>query len=234
MSVSRSSDDITTGRTGYEHAKHQHFLARLQVVDDSKLDNSSDYDFEVWDVHSVEPAGGLDYNEVAELMGIRIAATEVDLHDPGTSHTARSVLTSEWEISSNSEATALIDTFQNFGSAPFVDTDEGTGTTGDAVSVMQGDEVDDDVYYHTFQRTKPQVFDTTSGSGAGGSGPMTKGPELLDFHNQMDGGPVFDNSDEVYIHGGLDAESLGNNHLVLSMITGTLYWNVQEVDGKIR
>lgn len=239
----RSGDDprsinLAEERTNYENLVHQHIQSRFRVRDATNLDPTGEYDLEQWGILQVEPAGGLNHSELAELVEIRVWNFDANVHAFLEQLTERGLVTGEMEISAHPEPKLTTDSMPNFDTT-LIDSDpsdDGADATGGVWGVDRDAHTTDDApLWYGARVFQPGALDTVNGTGLGGH--THDGPGDLyhvNFHRDLGGGPVFDDDDRIYVHGGLDVEELPNGPDLQVKVTATLRWRVQEFESRVR
>lgn len=164
------------------------------------------------DIASLEPAGGIDRTEEAELVALHIHQARAEL-DEATLGTAPDAVRAGFEISRDGDIGPLTQfrTEVDLSNQAF----EGDAPTS-ALSRQIATE-DPDVHWFTMLRAD-----------ATGNGRTTPrhGPEHINFRLLAGEGPVYRRSDEMHIHGRVNAVELQDNWVADLMFTA--YWHVRD------
>lgn len=233
--VSTTERDLANRRTPYEEMVHQHIQTRFRVTDASNLSNTSDYDAELHNLHRWEPAGGLDFNELAELMEVRVWAFDCNVHDFQNTITERGLVTGEIEISSNPEPVMTLDSMPNFTVDTHDEDPVNATATGQWGRSASADTESDDPIWYGQRVWMPNALDSLNGVGMGGM--VHDGPGdvyHINYARDLGGGPVYDDDDRVYSHAGLDVETMPNGPDLQVKMIATLRWGVQEFESRVR
>lgn len=187
---------------------------------DNGIGNNDAYTLQ--DIAELEPAGGIGRSESAELLGLHVheARAEVDqLGSPGTDGEA---VRAGFEISRDEDPSALT---QNRVQVDL----SGNAFEGDSPSsnvLSRQVEVDDqDLLWFTLGRAE-RVADSTPD--ITGTHLYSHGPEHINFRDLAAVGPVFEASDDLHIHGRVNAVDLTNNWVADLLFTTV--WKVDEIE----
>lgn len=164
--------------------------------------------------NSIEPAGGLARDEVAELV---LAIIDVSMAVPTISASGTSTVEIGSEVSADSEPHLLV--AMNDG----VSESNVDGVTGfDARNVAKVDL--DPLYHHTVTGSADSA-DTTNGVGIGGANSHMQ--RRLPYRNMFGHGPEFDRHDQINWHLSYQAEGSANPGFRYAERT-TLVWDVYD------
>lgn len=208
----------------YSDFRYQQINAQLQLEQASDTNPRAQART---DIDVLEGRGGLDQNEVAELVAIADAAAYVEIEDEtddqdvATSVECRGVLGANLPASDNAfpaspQNTKVIG--ELFGLR---------GRTEDQVDVEVRTEVDDRKFM-LYSTSGGLPFDDQT-NGPGGSATHDQwGPYTKNFRDMVGRGPVLDSNDDVSI---AQAMNVGDTIITVSHnLRATLIWDVAETD----
>lgn len=157
---------------GFDNLDRQGFRAALNLA-------SGDPDIVQGNLAIIEPAGGLERGEIAELVAMYVNLL-FEADTSGASRRADSTL----EVTRRAEPQLVIDNASGFESSGEID--------GQAVDFTLEDSYPGLVYLREMLAQSP-VNDTTNGVGAGAD--MDRHEQLVNYRKEAGRGPVFDRDD---------------------------------------
>lgn len=225
MSVRRSGEDESIDYSDY---KYQHF----EVAYSDNGGNSA-ASAVATGVDPLETSGGLEINEVAELVAMRITVDISGDSFEAAADTAQGHLQMRGAIGANLNSRA-----DELGSAQQVaELDQSNGIEDDVNVLFEQDNPDldvqfrshdkDEVFYH-FQVGNDTPFSSDAGGVGGGGGATAFINETIAFRDLTGRGPVLDSSDELSV-----VASLNKNQVSVQaegIIRCTLIWDISSVD----
>lgn len=218
--ISPETDD---GPTDYSSWEYQHVEFAHEESADSGGSARSTFDI---GVEPLQEQGGLDQNEVAELIAIRVE-TDVQTDDHETlSVTEEGVIEYRGVLGANLDSPSdLISSPPNAIDRKSIDQALSTDDGADGQVRTFGHDKSE-VFYH-FARAVNVPFSSDAG-GVGGSGGFNHNTETVNFRELLGRGPVLDASDNVSVVSRL----ILNNSLAdaEAKLRVTMYWDVATVD----
>lgn len=230
MSVRGARTGGIPDQTGFEELEHQEVSHTFRLTNPNS-EVGANGSIESDRVDQIEPAGGLERGEWAELVYLNVYNHEVLKDQPN--NTEPTEIRSMWELSFD-------DVMRTGNLSPDMVTKE--QSNGD-LSVSRGDSTSTndalvardrstdkwEVLYHNASYYLSQVYDSASGSGAGGHHGQS-GPVSINYRQMMGGGPVVSSEDELYQHFGLNLVECGNDANIVTHVEFALGWDVFTVD----
>jgi len=210
--------------TDYSDYEYQQFEVQL-VVEGDGSDDAATVDGLI-QLDPLDPIGGLDNNEVAELVGYRMhVGIEVeDSAEDGDQNVGASIEfrgTFGANFNGAEDSISLNEIGERSADTAFLNSTGATDTQVNATSTAR-DEV-----FDSFRVTGAAPFDD-QGNGLGGGGDSTLQTLEHYYRDTVGRGPVLDSNDDL----GIVAFLIASDHIVpvAGIIQGHLIWDVAQTD----
>lgn len=213
MSISRN------GRSGVEDLEEQVVEVAYSVLGE---DRAGDGSFVVDQIASFDPAGGINRDEVAELVAYQPRTALCRVRADGSEGQTPGNVDGQMEWSFNPDIQ-----FMDGQTSDSKTVDDPNGTEA-PVNILKTDYSGNDVFW-TPQSFNTSAFnDTVNGTGGGAGVENTQtSVGVVNLREEFGAGYIADVHDKVYCHGTIQA--INNPNVDIHGITAAkLYWDIQE------
>lgn len=236
MSVQRAGDRGPLSDTPLPDAhddfefQHVEFTGRV-TNPQSNLGTNGFTDDMLHPNHDVEPAGGLERNEMAELRYLVINAVQPPVPDQPTGVQANI---------RGAQALYLTDDVEGFPqgiqNGNVANTSEDTEVEGETFQVSRLRERDDpDILWFVDLNANTQFVDTASGTGAGQTFGLSNAyPYVIDYRRMFGQGPIVDQRDEILYGYAYNLTGYNSDGNLVQWVDASFIWDVFEVEDEVR